>query len=214
MDAAEIPIMELESRHVEALDKAETWVFCANYCPYLELKSWLADTSPDVRERFQEYFTEYYGLNIGGLTPDFKSKYFEIMFGGDVLVNGQPNYAGILDVLSGFESRTKHFALPFSFVSKLVAIHSEDFPIYDRHVLAFFRTKAPGAKVEKLARIAWYVNFLTLVRRSYEAWAEDKRVLPILKRLRARDKELSGCHVVRLMDFLVWKVGNRKLLPK
>ena len=43
-------------------------------------------------------------------------------------------------------------SFPFSFVSKLVAIHYENFPIYDRHVLTFFRTKAPGAKVEKQAR--------------------------------------------------------------
>ena len=213
MDAAET-ILDLEPRHVEALDKAETWVFHASFCPYLELKSWLGDTSPDVRERFREYFTQYYGLNIGGLTDDFKNKYFEIMFGGDVWVNGQPDYAGILNVLSTFKMRTGYFALPFSFVSKLVAMHSEDCPIYDRHVLEFFGGKVPSTNVSKADRIAWFVRFLTMVRRTYEVWADDERILPVLNRLKARDKQLPSCHVVRLMDFLVWTVGNRKLLTK
>lgn len=99
-----------------------------------------------------------------------------------------------------------------SFVSKLVAMRCEQSPIYDRHVLAFFGEKPPSPAVAKAARIEWFVGFLKRVGYDYARWASDERIQPILTCFKARDPRLEGCHVVRLMDFLVWKVGNQKLL--
>src|SRR5579862_7161675 len=53
--------------------------------------------------------------------------------------------------------------MQFSFVSKLVAMHRESSPIYDRHVLAFFAKKAPAKSVPNEDRIwvtAEVVSFL------------------------------------------------------
>ena len=203
--------MKLEQMHIEALNKAETLMAHRDFCPYLELKALLPDATPHARARFRSLFTRYYGLNVGGLTEAFKDRFFEILFAG-ISKNGQPDFLTILNDLSLIPRKNGTPAMPFSFVSKLVAIHRETSPIYDRHVLKFFKQKAPAASKTKEDRIGWYVNFLRQVATDYEGWAKDPRVTPILTRLKARDPLLDQCNAVRLVDFLVWKVGNQKFL--
>jgi hypothetical protein len=204
--------MQLQQRHVDALDQAETLMFHSNFCPYLELKEMFADSTPQARRRFRSLFTDFYVLNVGGLTAAFKDRFFEILFGGDVITNGKPNFATILNELSLISRHKGDFAMPFSFVSKLVAMHQETSPIYDKHVLAFFGVKPPAASQLKQNRITWFVDFLSQVAVDYTVWAQDVRISPILSRLKSRDQRLLSCDVVRLMDFLVWKVGNQKLM--
>jgi hypothetical protein len=202
-------MMHLEHKHLEALEKAERWMFHMDFCPYLELKALLSDPAHDARDRFKALFTTFYGLNAARVNEMFKKRYFEIMFSYTVLSDEVPNYTGILHKLHKIQN-----AMHFSFVSKLVAMHRESYPIYDRHVLAFFNMKAPSTSMDQDSRIERYIDILNLVRRSYIEWAKKSEVKQILKRLKSRDKGLLKCHDVRLMDFLVWKVGNQKLMIK
>jgi hypothetical protein len=204
--------MNLQQKHIDALDKAETLMFHSDFCPYLELKEMFPDASPLARHRFRILFTSYYGINAGGLTDVFKDRFFAILFDGNVIVNGQPDFPTILNELSLIPRKKGDYAMPYSFVSKLVGIHQESSPIYDKHVLAFFGKKAPAASVPKQNRIAWYVGFLSQVATDYATWAQDVRVIPNLHRLKLRDQRLAQCHAIRLLDFLIWKVGNQKLL--
>lgn len=204
--------MQLTQRHIDALDKAETLMFHSDFCPYLELKTLFPDARLRARIRFRTLFTNYYGLNMGGLTDAFKDRFFAILFGRNVIVSGQPDFSTILNELSLIPRKKGDCAMPFSFVSKLVAIHRETSPIYDRYVLNFFTGKAPAAKIPKANRITWYVGFLKQVAADYSAWAQHARVATILNRLKQRDQGLTHCHEIRLLDFLVWKVGNQKLL--
>jgi hypothetical protein len=153
-----------------------------------------------------------YDLDRGGLTEQFKDRYFEILFGSNVMLNGQPDYAGILNEFSAIKRKQGDLAMPFSFVSKLVGMHLESSPIYDRHVLDFFGREAPKPKVDKAKRIEWFVGFLNDVSRGYAIWADASMVRSILERLKAHDDRLRNCHDFRFLDFLVWKVGNGKLL--
>ncbi len=204
--------MQLQPKHIAALNTAETLMFHSDFCPYLELKALLPDTSPHARARFRSLFTNFYGLNVGGLTDAFKDRFFAILFAGNIMADGLPDFTTILNELSLIQRKKGDYAMPFSFVSKLVAIHRETSPIYDRHVMDFFGQKAPAATLPKPDRIAWYVGFLSQVAADYAAWAKDVRVIPILNRLKARDPQLAHCDAIRLVDFLVWKVGNQKLL--
>jgi hypothetical protein len=149
---------------------------------------------------------------VGGLTDRFKERFFQILFGDAVIVNGNPNFQTILNELSLIERKKGDYAMPFSFVSKLVAIHRETSPIYDRHVLAFFGKKAPAVSVPKDDRISWYMDFLRQAAVDYATWAADARIALILDNFKQRDQGLIKCDVIRLMDFLIWKVGNQKLL--
>lgn len=204
--------MKLTDNHLAALDKAESLLSHSNFCPYLELKELLPDTSVLARRRFRVLYTQYYGLNAGGLTDNFKTSYFHLLFEGVSPTNRSPNYATLLNDLYEIPRKKGDKALQLSFVSKLVAMHDEARPIYDRHVLSFFGKKAPAASKPRKDRIDWYVSFLDDVAEDYAQWANDSDVKDILNRLKTRDSRLCKCHVVRLLDFLVWKVGNQKLL--
>jgi hypothetical protein len=204
--------VDLEQRHIDALDRAETLMFHFDFCPYLELKAMLANPTLLVRNRFELLFIGYYGLDRAGLSEAFRQRYFQILFDGNVLSNGEPRFAPILGELYSIPRRQGDHALQLSFVSKLVAIHSETSPIYDTHVQTFFREYDPGTSVGQPERAAWFVDFLKRVSDSYAVWAQDERLAPILQRFKARDEKLALCHVNRLLDFLVWKVGNQKLL--
>jgi hypothetical protein len=204
--------MQLEQKHITALDTAETLILHSDFCPYLELKSLLLNAAPDARAQFRSLFTNYYGMNVGGLTEAFKDRFFAILFTRYDTVKGQPDLPEILNELSLIPRKKGDCAVPFSFVSKLSAILCEKSPIYDRHVLNFFSQKAPLPATSKAERIAWYVGFLKQVAIDYTAWAQDVRIITILDRLKTRDPKLGQCDNIRLLDFLVWKVGNRKLL--
>jgi hypothetical protein len=131
--------MDLSQEHTDALTKAETLMVHSDFCPYLELKELLPDASPRARSRFRSLFTKYYNLNVGGLTDEFKDQFFRILFSGRVFnANGEPGFTSILTKLSKIPRKKGDLAMPFSFVSKLVAIHQESSPIYDRHMLKFF----------------------------------------------------------------------------
>src|SRR4051794_23681285 len=117
MNDAESAIMRLEPRHVAALDKAERWMFHADFCPYLELKALLPDPDPEARDRFRALFTRFYGFNVGGLTEEFKAKFFEILHGRSPLLNERPDFLSILHQLSEIKRKKGDYVMPFSFAS-------------------------------------------------------------------------------------------------
>lgn len=142
-------IAHLDARHVDAFDRAEAEIFHFDFCPYLELKQLFRERSPRSEGRLRRLFTEFYGLNTGGLTQAFHDRFFAILFSDTVMANGKPNYEPILNELCLIKNRKDECAMPFSFVSKLVATHDEASPLYDRHVLAFFAGKVPPTSVAK-----------------------------------------------------------------
>lgn len=192
--------MKLVPRHIAALEQAEALMFHCDICPYLELKVLLKDATK--RPQFEILFIQYYKLGIGGLTEAFKKRFFEILYAGTT------DFVPILEELRAIPRRTGDHALHLSFASKLVAMHKEDSPIYDRHVVAFFGAKVPLPS----ARVDWFTGFLGRVAGDYEPWAAEPSVATILDRLKSRDPRLDSCHNVRLMDFLIWKVGSQRLL--
>ena len=204
--------MQLERRHIDALGLAESLIFHSDFCPYLELKEMLPDASALGRRRFRLLFTRFYNLDNAHLTDEFKARFFEILFAGDVAANGKPAFSRILNELYEIRRKQGDRAMQFSFVSKLVGIHHECSPIYDQHVLRFFRGKPPTAREGNSFRINWFTNFLDDVADSYVAWAADERMRPVVEKLKARDARLRELDDVRLLDFLVWKAGNQKLL--
>lgn len=204
--------MELEDRHLRALERAERLLVHSSFCPYLELKELFRRNDPDSRYLFRSLFADYYRLNSAGLTPEFKNRFFEILFSSDVIRSGAPDFQGILHELSVFPGRNGHCALPLSFVSKLVGIHMESSPIFDRYVQAFFGKWTPSASKPKQERINWFIEFLHGVSADYEAWTLNPNLQGIIERFKSRDSRLRNCHAVRLIDFLVWTAGSEGLL--
>jgi|SRR5579862_907703 len=204
--------MRLERRHIDALDKAEKLLFHSNFCPYLELKELFSKDTLEARDQFRYLFSDYYGMNSAGLTDEFKARYFAILFGNEVFCNGEPNFVSILNELSEIPNKKGLRSLQCSFVSKLIGMHREASPVYDSNVSQFFGEEVPGSWRSQDRRISWFVDFLKRVAEDYKVWAQDAQIYAILERFKTRDTRLAACDTVRLMDFLVWNVGSRKLL--
>jgi len=141
--------MNAPSPHqLRLLSEALAYLRYADYAPYLTLKRLFLARQDGYQALFCREFARFYGLNAGGVTEAFKKRYFELLFGLRIQEGVDP-YTPILTELYEIPRRQGDKALQCSFVSKLVAMHDETRPLYDRHVSAFFGiTVPPNASVE------------------------------------------------------------------
>ena len=200
--------MPLTPEQFNALNRSEPLIQARNYQRYLRLKELLPQQDEPSRAEFQRTFKSYYGLNLASLGDEFLEAFFQALFAW----HAEMDMAALLRDLHAIPTSCGQNTLQLSFVSKLVAIHDESRPIYDKHVKNFFGAYEPGVNEELATRIQWWRDFLSHVAQAYNEWANDEDVAPILARLRQRIPELQNCHAVRLLDFLVWKAGNQQLL--
>jgi hypothetical protein len=175
---------------------------------YARLRQLLSMEGAEARRTFETEFTRYYGLNAGGVTPQFREVYFDRLYSLRGEAINESCYASLLRELYEIRRHIGDRALHCSFVSKLVAIHDESRPLFDKYVSFFFGLTAPRSASVDL-RIAGFVFNLETVRANYHAWTEDAQFLAVLEDLRVRIPELWGCHLVRACDFLVWQAGKQ-----
>lgn len=209
------------------LCEAEDWVDAGSVRTYLELRRLLASVagsagpsengmrfgnvihSEQHRDRllFEKRFAYYYGLNSPGLTDEFRRRYFRLLWAFRMPAGGDP-YAELLQDLYQIRRSNGGRALPCSFVAKLVAIHDESRPLYDRYVSGFFGMSAPAMGSVEF-RIAGFVENLERIRHVYGAWAADQPLAAAIASLRRRIPDLRQCHHVRICDFLVRTAARR-----
>lgn len=188
------------------LEAAERQLIPRNFERYLRLKDLLKCNNSSAQKEFRRVFRSFYGMTVRtGASVDFDKRFFEILF----LQEGPtPSFSEVVGSLAHIPTPSGKRALQFSFASKLVAMHRENSPIYDRHVRSFFNEKLPSQKLSDESRILLVDEFLRHVENSYEGWMSELRVQAMLKRMAIRDPNLGKCHANRLLDILVWKVGN------
>ncbi|NQU42323.1 hypothetical protein HQ520_03505 [bacterium] len=194
---------------LEILDLAVDCIDRKGLAIYLRLRDLLRGKPDGYQGEFRPLFARYYGLNSAGLTEAFKDRYFKILFGLECDGSGDP-YTDILQDLYQFPRRKGDHSLQCSFVSKLVAIHDENRPIFDRHVSDFFGLGPPSAG-SPIFRIAGFISNLEAIRANYMAWGENEKIRGILGRLLRQCPELEDCAVPQLIDFLIWAAGNKRL---
>jgi hypothetical protein len=196
--------MSIAKVHLEVLLKAVQKIGNEeDVAVYCELKRLLAS---DSRDEFKAKFTRYYALNSSGLTNEFKQQYFELLFnfkGHDF----EDPHTPILLELYKIKRRKGDRALQFSFVSKLVAIYDESWPLFDKFVSEFFGL-GPPAYGSPAFRIAGFVTNLKCIRERYNSWAADPDFSKLTKPLFQRLPQLKDCHKNRVCDFLVWTAGK------
>lgn len=176
---------------------------------YLGLKALLREKPKGYKTQFRSTFSKYYGLNAGGVTDNFKDIYFEELFSYQLNENAPP-YADLLTRLHKILRRNGTYGLPSSFVSKLIAIHEESWPIFDKHVSNFFGLSVPTLGSLEM-RIDIFVGHMRYLRAVYNQMAMDSEIANILNQLIAKHSELGECHASRQIDFLVWTIGRYKL---
>ena len=133
----------LNKHQLNLLDVAIAYLREENFSPYLMLKCLLAEKPRGFQADFRQIFENYYGLNAGGVTDAFKDRYFDLLFSLEFQDDVEP-YTPILKELYEIPRRKGDKGLQCSFVSKMVAIHDEAYPIFDRHVRDFFGISVPS----------------------------------------------------------------------
>ena len=175
---------------------------------YRELRQSLAWASPASDEHFKKRFSRYYEINAAGLSANWKENYFQLLFSFREKMPNEPHQVALTKLLP-IERIKGDKALQFSFVSKLVAIHDEQQPIFDRFVSFYFGLGPPSLMALPEFRIMGFLQNLAEIRRRYQAWSKDEMFTEILRDLRSKIPDLADCHEVRICDFLVWSVGKK-----
>jgi len=173
---------------------------------YLEIRGLLTSDNPDDRARLERLFASFYGLNpfVAGV---YKRRYFDILRSLRGAKLPSDPYSGVLRELYEVPRAKGDQALQCSFVSKLISIHDEARPIYDRHVGSFFSLPLPVRGTIE-SRIAEFVRALESIRQAYSSWSLLEGGVSLLKTLRSSIPDLERCHPNRVWDFLVWAHGN------
>lgn len=202
--------MNTPSNHQLALfNEAVTHFRKVDYETYLKLKQLFAEKTQGFEKEFQRLFVNYYGLNTGGVTEEFKNRYFELLFGLK-LQEGVDPYDPILRELYKFPRRQGTKALQCSFVSKMVAFHDEMRPIFDKHVGVFFNIALPSKGILTY-RITDFIGKLEQLRQTYSLWSKNDQFQKIIQIMIEQHPLLKDCAIPRLADFLVWSVGHYKI---
>jgi hypothetical protein len=182
---------------------------------YQKLKNLKAEEKHNTEE-FRKLFADYYKINSARPNKAFKDEYFKILFEEKVelenktylvLENGKANFEMLLKKLS---EKIYGGKMHFSFVSKLVNFLDESSPICDRFVLDFFNRKNPSRSLTKDERIQNFVKFIEEINETYSALQNDERISTELKKFHSEHQQFKKFHFNRVMDFLIWKVGDKK----
>ena len=216
--------MKITDAQIEELKQATKLIKREDYLEYVELKKLKneIDTNFDEEQKgeFCRRFSHYYKLNAAMLSGSFKNEYFKILFERVVELNGEkypvikddsPDFAIILEKLSNpILNNQNRVTLHFSFVSKLVNFLKEDSPLLDKFVLSFFCREIPNSALSKEKRINCFINFIDELSETYKQLEKDQRISKELSDFRNNNEILKKCHMVRVIDFLIWKVGQKK----
>jgi hypothetical protein len=175
---------------------------------YSLLRKLRGDPSNESKSKFRALFSRYYGINAAGLTNEWKDKYFSLLFSFGEKMPSDPHRTALSELYQ-LQRRKGDNSLQFSFVSKLVAIHDEQQPIFDKYVQAYFGLGPPLLMELPEVRISGFLQNLNEIRRRYEFWSTSAPFVEILQSLRRDHAGLADCHSTRICDFLVWLVGKK-----
>lgn len=199
--------MNISGHHWSLLAKAARKRRKDDFKEYFELKDLLAEKSPKAKQEFRKLFSQWYRLNNAGVTEAFKARYFELLFEAGPHGKEDP-YSEILLNLYRFKRRRGDRSLQCSFASKLVGIHDESWPIYDKYVREFFGMGVPAAGSIAF-RAAGFASNMRLIKQRYQEWCACPQFNGTVEPLYEKNPGLRACHPHRALDVLVWTVGAK-----
>jgi hypothetical protein len=174
---------------------------------YLFLSDQFALGPATQNHLFQFVYRSFYRLDNAGLTPQFKTAYFECL--EDARGNAVVDIAGIVMKLHKLPTRKGHESLQFSFVTKLANTIDPKYPIYDAEVAKCFGFRAPYNYRPVDARLQEYLAFYVRLEDFYR----ESILQGSLKELTALF-ERTYAHAaprmppIKVLDFIFWCAGK------
>ena len=174
---------------------------------YRFLQQRLATADPAEDRLFQFLFRSFYRIDNAGLTPEFKTRFFEIL--RDAKIAGAVTIADVVRSLHLLPNRKGQTSLQFSFATKLAASIDSTVPIYDKEVAGIFGFRAPYTTRSFEQRLAEYLEFHAELASLYEAIVAEDR----LRGARSLFRQLyaaspSTVPETKVLDFIFWAAGK------
>ncbi|MFH1021766.1 MAG: hypothetical protein V1809_00080 [Planctomycetota bacterium] len=164
----------------------------------------------DVHEnRFRHDFQLFYRLNNAGLTPEFKTRYFDLM---DAARADALDLGAIAMELFEFRNRKGQQSLQFSFVTKLANIVDPTCPIYDSLVAALFGFRPPLSGIDVGTRLDRLMRFHDWLRSSYDGIIKSGTMSEVFDLFRhTYSVSAEAVPDTKVVDFVCWTAGRMRL---
>jgi hypothetical protein len=169
---------------------------------YLFLKKEYVKKNVNINYLFQFVYRSFYRLDNAGLTPEFKTKYFELMSTQNC------DLKNILESLLPYKTRRNLYSVQFSFATKLMNTLNPDLPIYDSRVRKILKLKGhydkyPNNRIKKCILIyddlKLNVDYLLKQNLKIISYFRDKFNVP--------KKQMNN---LKILDFVLWSYGDIK----
>lgn len=155
---------------------------------------------------FQFVYKNFYRLDNAGLTPELKTRYFELL---QEYRNKPIDLKAICFDLYEYKTRKDKNSIQFSFATKLANTIDENFPIYDSEIIKLFNFRQPYYLKDKDEKVDKYMEQYNYILFSSKTLILDNDILKILNSM---DKIFGSSCVkmgkIKKLDTLMWGVGK------
>jgi len=180
------------------------------FAVYSFLSSECTRGAVDKNPLFQFVYRSYYRLDNAGLSPSFKTRYFELM--ERARVTRAVDLRVIATDLHRYKTLRNHKSLQFSFVTKLAATVDPAYPIYDRAVGKALGFPPPAGGRNFTQGLERYLLFYEWLRGLYANLLSGPTPLPAMAALTTQYPSAATIPPIKLLDFIFWSAGKLKLV--
>ena len=176
------------------------------FAVYSFLSSECTRGAVDKNPLFQFVYRSYYRLDNAGLSPSFKTRYFELM--ERERGEGAVDLRAIASDLHRYKTLRNHKSLQFSFVTKLAATVDPAYPIYDRAVGKALGFPPPAGGRNFTQGLERYLLFYEWLRGLYTALLAGPTLPAVVKDLKAQYPQAATVPPIKTLDFIFWSAGK------
>lgn len=149
----------------------------------------------EYQQVFRKYFFDFYRV------PRIKKdEYYEKLFSEDYSAYNLDNLEEKAIKLFGDKS------VQFSFVTKMMNMHNEDYPIYDSFVAKAFGFKADNLPVDTGKKIGDLCGFYRNMEEAYQKMENHSKIGDFMAKIGDKYGKISR---KRALDLIFWQLGKK-----
>lgn len=153
---------------------------------------------------FQFVYRSFYRLDNAGLTPEFKTAYFELL--QQYRSEHSIDPVDIVNELYRYERRKGDHSIQFSFTTKLINMIEPTYPIYDSEVARVFQFSTYYIK-DKEKKLARYLEQQDIIIQTYNQIIEENLLKKPIVQFDTRFKNYK-LPLTKKLDFIFWTYGK------
>lgn len=166
------------------------------------------DKTEDITKNnlFQFVYRSFYRLDNAGLTPELKSKYFELL---QEYRNKSIDLKTICLDLYEYKTGKDKNSIQFSFATKLANTIDENFPIYDSEVIKLFNFRQPYYLKDKDEKTDKYIEqYDYILSVTQELIIDDEMIDALNSMNKIFGISCGKMGKIKKLDTLMWGVGK------